>query len=55
MLPDQSVFSSSGIMADFTIHYDVGMEDMGGNRQWSQINISPSHTLFLFLPVYLTS
>lgn len=33
MLPDQSVFSSSGIMADFTIHYDVSMEDIIGDVQ----------------------
>ncbi|NP_001276804.2 inter-alpha-trypsin inhibitor heavy chain H6 precursor [Mus musculus] len=32
-LRDQSAFSSSGIMADFTIHYDVSMEDIIGDVQ----------------------
>lgn len=32
-LRDQSAFSSSGIMADFTIYYDVVMEDIIGDVQ----------------------
>ncbi|GAB1303203.1 Inter-alpha-trypsin inhibitor heavy chain H5 [Apodemus speciosus] len=32
-LRDQSAFSSSGIMADFTIYYDVVMEDLIGDVQ----------------------
>lgn len=32
-LQDQSAFSSSGIMADFAIHYDVVMEDIIGDVQ----------------------
>ncbi|XP_040599934.1 LOW QUALITY PROTEIN: inter-alpha-trypsin inhibitor heavy chain H6 [Mesocricetus auratus] len=32
-LQDQSAFSSSGIMADFTVHYDVVMEDIIGDVQ----------------------
>ncbi|OBS70164.1 hypothetical protein A6R68_01296, partial [Neotoma lepida] len=32
-LQDQSTFSSSGIMADFTVHYDVVMEDIIGDVQ----------------------
>lgn len=32
-LTDQSAFSSSGIVADFTIHYDVVMEDIIGDVQ----------------------
>ncbi|EGW02319.1 Inter-alpha-trypsin inhibitor heavy chain H5-like protein [Cricetulus griseus] len=32
-LQDQSAFSSSGIMADFTVHYDVVMEDVIGDVQ----------------------
>lgn len=32
-LQDQSAFSSSGIMADFTVQYDVVMEDIIGDVQ----------------------
>ncbi|XP_051035319.1 LOW QUALITY PROTEIN: inter-alpha-trypsin inhibitor heavy chain H6 [Phodopus roborovskii] len=32
-LQDQSAFSTSGIMADFTVHYDVLMEDIIGDVQ----------------------
>ncbi|XP_057616493.1 inter-alpha-trypsin inhibitor heavy chain H6 [Chionomys nivalis] len=32
-LQDQSAFSSSGIMADFRVHYDVVMEDIIGDVQ----------------------
>ncbi|KAL6092010.1 hypothetical protein STEG23_001335 [Scotinomys teguina] len=32
-LQDQSAFSRSGIMADFTVHYDVAMEDIIGDVQ----------------------
>ncbi|XP_028739298.1 LOW QUALITY PROTEIN: inter-alpha-trypsin inhibitor heavy chain H6 [Peromyscus leucopus] len=32
-LHDQSAFSRSGIMADFTVHYDVAMEDIIGDVQ----------------------
>lgn len=32
-LQEQSAFSNSGIMADFTIHYDVVMEDIIGDVQ----------------------
>lgn len=32
-LQEQSAFSNSGIMADFTVHYDVVMQDIIGDVQ----------------------
>lgn len=48
-LQDQSAFSSSGIMADFVVQYDVVMEDIIGDvqvrgpRQWEEYGLW-SHT-----------
>lgn len=46
MLQDQSTFSSSGIMADFVVQYDVVTEDIIGDVQVREPGERKEHGLW---------